>query len=198
MEVFNPFSYIFGSQVLKEDFSELNKCTCYVQGNGQEQNIVHQKNPFKILEDYKDIKKILEKYVNEFISEQFGYRCSFGITTSWLTKLGCGEYVHFHNHKNSLWSGILYFDEYTDMSCPLQFQNPIYPTVPFQIGPYKTNDMFSDIAIKPEHNLLILFPSWLHHYSEHNQEEGRKSLAFNVMPKEVFGMGDSMIQLLRT
>lgn len=196
MEVFNPFSYIFATEVLKEDFSELKKCTCYVRGNSQEQDIVHKKNPLKILEDYVDLKIILEKYSNNFISEQFGYGCDFGITTSWLTELGVGETIHFHNHKNSLWSGVFFFDEYTDKSCALQFQNPIYKTVPFQVGRYKTNDMFTDIAIRPEHNLLVLFPSWIYHYSKPNDEKTRKSLAFNIMPKGIFGLGDSMIELL--
>ena len=55
--------------------------------------------------------------------------------------------------------------------------------------------MCSDIAVKPEHNLLVLFPSWIYHYSNPNEEEVRRSLAFNVMPKGMFGDGDSTLIL---
>ena len=195
MEAFNPFSYIFGTEVIEEDLSELKSNTCFASGNGQETKVESDANTFSILSKYSFSKEILEQYANTFIADNFGYDCDFAITTSWMTTLTVGESVHYHNHKNSIWSGVFYFDEYTNKSCALQFRNPILQTVPFQVGPFKSNDMCSDIGIKPEHNLLVLFPSWIYHYSAVNKEKDRKSLAFNLMPKGLFGSGDSTIVL---
>ena len=51
--------------------------------------------------------------------------------------------------------------------------------------------MISDIAIQPQPNMVIFFPSWIYHYSNPNMEDTRYSLAFNLMPSDEIGGGDS-------
>ena len=63
------------------------------------------------------------------------------------------------------------------------------------MGRTKSNTMTSDICVVPQHNLLILFPSWIIHYSDINQEANRKSLAFNFKPKGGIGLADSTLFL---
>lgn len=190
MEINSPFSYIFGTEIIKEDLSELKKNKVFA--NGMHQSSSQEKiNPFTVLNKYKYSKKILTDYFNKFIQQVFNYECKFAITTSWMTKLGVGESVHHHNHNNSMWSGVFYFDEYTDKSCALSFMNPIQSEIPVTIGKSKFNAMTKDCSIPPKHNLLIFFPSWIYHYSHPNLEKERKSLAFNFMPTGTYGFGDS-------
>ena len=190
MEIISPFSYVFGTEAITEDLSELKTNTCFAHGREQDEH-EYEENPFTILNKYKYSKKILTKYLNEFIKENFNKSCQYKITTSWMTKLGVGERVHPHNHRNSMWSGVFYFDEYTEKSCALSFVNPIQREIPLKLDDYKSNTMTSDVSVEPEHNLLILFPSWLFHYSQPNEEKERKCLAFNFMPKGLIGIGDS-------
>ncbi len=190
MEIITPFSYVFGEEIIPEDLSELKTNNLFANGREQEEK-AYDKNPFLILNEYKYSKKVLTNHFNKFIKEIFNYECQFKITTSWMTKLGVGESVHYHNHLNSLWSGVFYFDEYTENSCALQFRNPIAHTLPLAIGKSKHNVMTKDCAIPPKHNLLIFFPSWIYHYSQPNMEKERKCLAFNFMPKGQIGFGDS-------
>ena len=63
------------------------------------------------------------------------------------------------------------------------------------MGATKNNSMTGDICVVPQHNLLILFPSWIMHYSSTNQEANRKSLAFNFRPKGGIGLADSTLFL---
>tara|TARA_Y100001963_G_scaffold160043_1_gene267372 strand:+ start:4227 stop:4823 length:597 start_codon:yes stop_codon:yes gene_type:complete len=190
MEIISPFSYVFGTEVITEDLSELKTNTCFAHGREQDEH-EYKENPFTILNKYKYSKKILTKYLNEFVKENFNKSCQYKITTSWMTKLGVGERVHPHNHRNSMWSGVFYFDEYTEKSCALNFVNPIQKAIPLKLDDYKSNPMTTDISVQPEHNLLVLFPSWITHYSQPNQEKERKCLAFNFMPKNLIGIGDS-------
>tara|TARA_R100001443_G_scaffold3514_2_gene11047 strand:+ start:1115 stop:1711 length:597 start_codon:yes stop_codon:yes gene_type:complete len=190
MNTFHPFCYPFGYETIKEDLSELKTNKLFANGNQQSRE-KEKSNPFLILDKFKYSKKILTSYANKFLKDVFNYHCKFRITTSWMTQLGFGEEVHYHNHKNSMWSAVFYFDEYTDRSCPLKFRNPIPDTIPYLIGDSKDNPMTKDCAIPPEKNLLVIFPSWIAHYSEPNAEQERKSLAFNLMPCERYGKSDS-------
>ena len=190
MEIISPFSYVFGTEVITEDLSELKTNTCFAHGREQDEH-EYEENPFTILNKYKYSKKILTTYFHEFIKDLFGDSCEYKITTSWMTKLGPGERVHLHNHVNSMWSGVFYFDEYTEKSCALSFLNPIQTEFPLRIKGQKNNAMTTDVSVPPEHNLLIFFPSWIKHYSQPNQEKERRCLAFNFMPKSLIGDGDS-------
>tara|TARA_R100001082_G_C4364752_1_gene161295 strand:+ start:3766 stop:4356 length:591 start_codon:yes stop_codon:yes gene_type:complete len=196
MEIITPFRYIFGSEIINEDLSELKTNNLFVNGRDQEEK-TYDTNPFLILNEYKYSKKVLTNHFNKFIKEVFNYECQFKMTTSWMTKIGIGERVHHHNHLNSMWSCVFYFDEYTEKSCPLKFMNPLRKESPLWIEEegMKENPMNGDCQVQPKHNLLIIFPSWIYHYSDPNQEKERKSLAFNFMPTGNIGMADSQLIL---
>ena len=191
MNLHHPFQYIFGLETVKEDLSELTTNTLFANGRQQETQKTTV-SPFNILDNYAFSKDVLTSYFNKFIKDAFNYQCDFKITTSWMTKLGVGEQVHYHNHVNSMWSAVFYFDEYTEDSCPLLFRNPIPNNFPLHIGKSKDNQMTKDWGVQPEHNLLVIFPSWIFHYSKPNKEKERKSLAFNFMPSTPIGMSDSI------
>ena len=72
-------------------------------------------------------------------------------------------------------------------------KNPIKEEIPLYVKEYKMNPMTCSLEIKPEHNQLVIFPSWMYHFSNLNKEEDRRSLAFNLAPVGEIGDGDSTI-----
>ena len=193
LQIQSPFGYVFGQDFIKEDLSELKSISLIAKGLEQGSYASSfGENPFFILKKYKHSEKILTKYFNKFAKLFYNFDLKFKITTSWAVKLNRGDSVHHHNHRNCLWSGVYYYGNYTDKSCPLYFQNPISQSIPFAIDDVsKRNPMISDIAIQPQTNMVIFFPSWIYHYSNPNMEDTRYSLAFNLMPSDEIGGGDS-------
>ena len=193
LQIQTPFGYVFGQDYVKEDVSELKTISLFANGlNQSSQASSTGENPFFILKKYENTEKILTNYFNKFARTFYNFDIKFKITTSWAVKLRKGESVHHHNHRNCLWSAVFYYGNYTKKSCPLFFQNPINPSIPYQIDDVsQRNPMMSDIAIQPQTNMVIFFPSWINHYSNPNMEHTRYSLAFNLMPAEQIGGGDS-------
>lgn len=191
METMQPFSYLFGSEIIKEDLSELKESDEFV--NSHTQGSQEKAKNFHILRKFPNAEKVLTAHFQKFMDDNFGYPgLKWQITTSWLVKIEKGQSVHYHKHQNSIWSGVFYFGEYTKNTIPLAFRNPIKEAEPFQLGAHMDNRMGSDAAVTPEHNLLICFPSRINHYSRPSEEDKpRYSLAFNLCPTGFYGIGDS-------
>ena len=144
----------------------------------------------RVLTKFPKIEEILLNYFNKISIEVFQYTESFQITTSWITKTKdtCSE---FHHHKHSFYSGVYYFDEYSDDSGSLEFKNPLSSYSDFYLIPKKWSIMTNTSwSISPEKNLLVFFPSYLEHRIVNNKSE-RQSLAFNIVPVGEYGYGDS-------
>ena len=194
LQLKTPFGITFAQDFVKEDMSELKKIKLFAKGNDQGSNRSETgEDPFYILKDYPRSEKILTQYFHKFADSFYNRRVNFKITTSWAVKLTNGESVHQHNHRNCQWSAVFYYGKYTNNSCPLMFTNPIreHSTFLIDAAPNTHNPMITDIAIAPETNKIIIFPSWILHYSQPNRESTRYSLAFNLMPTDSVGMGDS-------
>ena len=194
LQLKTPFGFTFGQDFVTEDLSELKSNRLFAKGSDQGSNSsAYGEDPFYILKRYPYSEKILLKYFHKFSDAFYGCRINFRMTTSWAVKLTRGEAVHHHNHVNCMWSAVYYYGEYTRNSCALSFQNPVRNLNPLAIdgSPNMHNPMNTDISIAPQTNMIIFFPSWIYHYSKPNQETTRYSLAFNVMPSDTIGMGDS-------
>ena len=194
LQLVTPFGFTFGQDLVTEDLSELKSNNLFANGVKQGSNPSSgEENPFYILKKYPHSKEILLKYFYKFSDAFYNRRINFKITTSWAVKLTKGESVHFHNHVNCMWSAVYYYGEYTANSCPLSFQNPIRGLNPLSIDSASGihNPMNTDISVIPQTNMIIFFPSWIYHFSDLNQETTRYSLAFNLMPSDTIGMGDS-------
>tara|TARA_B100001250_G_scaffold408190_1_gene430150 strand:- start:6551 stop:7168 length:618 start_codon:yes stop_codon:yes gene_type:complete len=188
----SPFVYRCGVETLTEDFSELRTCPDYINGTSQGG---HDRGNYRVLEAYPKSEEILTVYVNKFL--QGIYDGEFGITTSWITRLNKGDTITPHCHHNSLYSGILYYGDYDNDVCPLEFQNPITHTMRFcpeGADNPKGLAVHANWLIWPRHNLCALWPSQLTHSAkEHKSNVTRYSLAFNVVPKGHFGHYDSQL-----
>ena len=149
----------------------------------------------RVLEKYPKTKKILLDKFKKIALEDYKYENDFIITTSWFTKTLKDQSSLMHIHKNSFYSGVYYFDDYTDKSAPIIFHSPLHQFYDFDIVPSNWNVQNSTIwKIKPQKNFLLIFPSYLQHSIEKSIENTtRYSLAFNIIPVGEYGLGDSMV-----
>jgi hypothetical protein len=164
-----------------------------------EQNYMYSTDNLNILDSIPELKKILLKYFTEYKNNILKVpEINFDITTSWSMKICKNSYSHVHNHSNSFYSGVLYLTDHPSDSCgELVFYD--FNIIPKQILVVSEdpdsflNDMWS---ISPEKNMLIFFPSYLmHRVSVHYDENPRYSIAFNIIPVDKYGRGDSSVNI---
>jgi len=191
MQAYPLFSSPLITLHLQENLSELKKDVEY--NSNQNASNAYSSKDKNILEKYPKTRKTLLNEFEKIAHESFYYKNNFKITTSWITKIDPGGYAQLHSHKNSFYSGVYYFDEYTPQSSPIEFETPLRSHWDFYIIPREFSIMNSfSWKVPPEKNLLIFFPSYLQHRVLTNQEsKSRYSLAFNIVPVGECGEGDS-------
>ena len=183
---------------IEDDTSELLSCKSYTHSNNQIGDNPDSSNgdSNRVLENYSRIKNILTDTFNKVAFDELNCKNNFIMTTSWITNTGVGEKSQFHNHKNSFYSGVYYFDEtYDENIGDLCFENPLDDFTSFFVNFTSFNYYNSAfVIIKPEPKKLIFFPSYLRHSIGMNlSKKIRKSLAFNFVPVGQYGLGDSFM-----
>ena len=114
---------------------------------------------------------------------------TFEMTTSWMTKTPKGHFSTFHNHSNSMFSGVFYFDDSSDIEF-IDLSTRQFYAVPNQYNDYNCDAYI----IEPKKNMVIFFDSRLYHkVAPNNLDATRYSLAFNFIPTSGIGQGDSQI-----
>ena len=116
------------------------------------------------------------------------------ITTSWFARIKKGGKIHNHNHCNSWYSGLLYFDDDYTNAAPLALENPLAVFNHFDTNndsdPSACPDVYYQII--PQPNKIFFFPSYLKHMSAIQKgDKTRYSLAWNIYPKGKIGHDDS-------
>jgi uncharacterized protein (TIGR02466 family) len=138
-----------------------------------------------VLRHFPELRTLLLRQFYDVKNRVLRYESTeFGIATSWITKTDRDEQSHFHIHKNSLFSGVLYFES-IEGGAAIEFAN--YNLSPRSIDvnrPTERNIYNSNsVRIPVGHNVLLFFPSHLfHRITRHEAEQPRYSLAFNMMP----------------
>lgn len=101
------------------------------------------------------------------------------IGNSWMNRVGVGGAVKSHRHEVSVLSGAFY--PIADKgSTPLIFKSPLQVYKMFE---YTAQETFYNAAMMEtpcEQGSLILFPSWLEHYTEDNTTNNRVTISFNT------------------
>ena len=117
------------------------------------------------------------------------------ITTSWFARIKKGGAIHNHNHTNSWYSGLLYFDDDYTGAAPLALENPTHVFSHFDMialndqAQYRQNAYYEVI---PQPNKLFFFPSYIKHMSGVQlADKTRYSLAWNIYPKGKIGLNNS-------
>ena len=97
--------------------------------------------------------------------------------------------INRHRHTCAFWSGVLYYDEkYHWDPTPLKFESPI----PWSDFNFESPTFSRLLQIQPTTGLCILFPADIYHFTDKiKQDEVRRSLAFNIMPKGLTGIAGS-------
>lgn len=129
---------------------------------------------------------------------------SVKLLQSWISVKDPKQQHLSHYHPNSAISGVYYFDDYETNQGSLVFQrNPIICQLMNQFSP-DYNDTtskngiypWSQFTIRPQKNMLIIFPSWVHHFVSTNESsKERKSLSFNIVPFGVIGSNELTTEL---
>ena len=180
---------IFPSSVyviyLKDDVSEFfNSIIGSVNFGTYGADNPHTVSKFTLLDDYPEMKKLFTDVSLQVLSKVSGVE-KIKMTTSWLTSIKPNTTPIMHRHSNCWFSGVYYFQDspYTG----LEFKNPIERDIDLV-----TKGSLLNWRLQPKKNMLIIFPSYLHHKIEKNTfDEVRHSLAFNVMPDGATGDVDS-------
>jgi uncharacterized protein (TIGR02466 family) len=102
----------------------------------------------------------------------------------WYTIYDSGKNVEEHFHPNSIISGVYY------LKCPDKCGDIIfldnnynYKNYCVNISPLKTFTYPRNFSVAPKEGMILLFPSWLTHKTEHNKsKEDRIMFAFNIVP----------------
>ncbi len=105
------------------------------------------------------------------------------IRNSWMNRVGKGGAVKAHRHEVSVLSGAFY--PIVDKgSTPLIFKSPLHPYKMFEYSAEETKYNANLMEIPCEQGSLILFPSWIEHYTEDNTTENRVTVSFNTSYKK--------------
>ena len=194
MELIPPFSYGFGIEDLDTDLSELDNIDSWTQGSTAGE--FKQNRNSRLLEQYPKVRdKLLERFL-DFNQNYLHINSDFRISTSWSIKLKTGDAIHFHRHRNSFYSGVLYYGTYNEEDiASLCFVNPIGAQLDFYLNDGgDTSPLLDNFSVPPAHNRLVLFPSCIEHWMPAYQgKEDRVSLSFNIVPIGEYGNGDSKI-----
>ena len=133
--------------------------------------------------EFETLWSMIDRSVNHF-HEQQGLIGNVYISSMWFNVNYHGSSNSPHTHPNSIWSGVYYIK--TPENCgSIGFLNPNVSQawiIPKSIMNEKAEDNFlQTLLVKPEKNVLYVFPSWLQHFVDANMsQEERISLSFNT------------------
>jgi uncharacterized protein (TIGR02466 family) len=145
-----------------------------------------------------NLKKYFEDQLNNYAHELLSIdeKSKFYITQSWCNYNQTKTYHHKHWHKNSIFTGVYYFNV---EDCPIFFWRDgiteLFPNYDFtfkQNNAWNGNYQFIDV----EKNKLYLFPSSLPHSVQENKTNTlRISLSFNTFVKGEIGNENDLTSL---
>ena len=139
----------------------------FFKGDAKSSYVAMQEQNPNILDFQKDI---ADKIINKV------YVTNQRMADSWCNIQGRDSTLEWHNHPNSVISGIIFLkcDEH---SSKLVFKNPLTPRPPTAVSPHE-----QIYELTPEKGLLVMWPSYLMHGSggSVNQSDERIVLSFNT------------------
>ena len=162
------FSKVLADDTLKlsDEQYEIIDEVCYslpfkLTGNDKNVNLTSEERDVLKTDKLNFLKRMILDKFNELNNEIFKYDNEFIITTSWFTHTKNDKFGNFHNHSNSMFSGVFYF---TDDNSSIKFQN-FNKNTSFNIIPKEFNVFNSSSwEIKPPKGTILLFPSEVYHY----------------------------------
>jgi hypothetical protein len=122
------------------------------------------------------LKQVFQEEINKYVD-------SYGVIPANISYSWCNKYINNgiivpHKHEMSIVSGV-YYPRILGKSSYLKIKNPCNPFKVNEISVKSTKFNMQEFEIPLEENMLILFPSWVDHYSE-NQSEIKYVISFDT------------------
>jgi uncharacterized protein (TIGR02466 family) len=199
--VFPLFPTTIGAIVADKDLSKLNQIKKLkyneLESPGSTNCFISEDQ--QIFSNFQKEKNIVMSYFNKFKNDVLKYETTeFEVTTSWSTKMLTNSVSHFHAHRNSYYSGIIYL-ETVDRGGEIEFENVGIAPSSFMLNkPTEFNIFnFETFYFTPQKNLIVFFPSYLRHrVKPYLGNDPRYSIAFNIIPIGQYGSKDSSVNIL--
>ena len=147
----------------------------------------------RVLDRWPTLNRTILDCCQQFANEVLGIRDPLRITQSWINRYRPGEYIHQHNHPNSLVSATWYWQlpETAEILFHRHALNSAHTwTMKFDRHGDSASGFAAQItSIRVEEGDLLIWPSYLvHSVPAWNHDEPRYSLSLNAMP-EHWGSG---------
>jgi uncharacterized protein (TIGR02466 family) len=198
------FTCLYTDGNLNDTIKFLDSCQIIDGGKADEYGF-HSKDTYIL--DHKECRPLANfimgaiKYFTKKVM-MYSYE-EYSFSQSWISHKTPGQYHTMHTHPNSLISGVFYYGE-DDPNIPaITFHRPTgainasYLSPKYQLDRRKSEYAWETFSVNHAPGLLLLFPSYiLHSVPVNKSNKVRKSLAFNIMPKEKIGAEDNLTELL--
>ena len=132
------------------------------------------------INEFEDMRKTIEGRVDEYCNDAGLEPVEIG--KSWINHQVQEGYVASHRHELSIVSGA-YYPIVENGSASIVFESPIRTPRMSEIHNKATNFTADKMEFEPKSGMLILFPSWLYHYSLPNKTDKRITISFNTFHK---------------
>ena len=139
----------------------------------QVENLLH-------INEFAEMKTVIEERLTEYCDDA-GFE-PVEIGKSWINHQVQEGYVASHRHELSIVSGA-YYPIVEEGSAPIVFDSPIRTPRMAEIHNKATDFTANNMEFEPKSGMLILFPSWLYHYSLPNKTAKRITISFNTYHK---------------
>ena len=131
-------------------------------------------------EEWTEVVSFIKEFSALMIDDAYHGACGYGLSSVWSTIYPKSAYVPEHVHSNSMLSGVYYAK--TPENCGnIIFKDPswITKTMVFLRNSYPPNMTNYELGV--EEGLMVLFPSWLPHYTTKNEsDDDRIIVSFNI------------------
>jgi uncharacterized protein (TIGR02466 family) len=156
-------------------------------------DIAQRTEDVHVLADFPEIRDALIAATMDYsVKVLQQYQLPLAMTTSWITRTRPGGFSARHHHSNSWLSGVWYPEASSTITFTSPMRSTILPNEPAEYNIYNAEAW----TIRPESNMLVIFPSYLQHQIDLNDTDDiRYSLAFNTFPVSTFGVGDSTLRV---
>jgi uncharacterized protein (TIGR02466 family) len=164
-----------------------------IQNFGEKLNFVSQNKQILEFKELSNLKLLIQHYVDYFIKNILLINDTFIITDSWTTRTPPSHVHHEHEHNNSIFSGVYYY-EVPGGDLEFSFERQFSKEFNFNYS-YKGFNMInaSSWKISPKQGSIIIFPSWLKHSVTKNLGNiDRRVIAFNTFVSGKLGSDDEL------
>lgn len=119
----------------------------------------------------------IEYHINMF-AKYLGIKEVY-LSNNWFNVMEKDGIVKPHRHEGSVISGA-YYIRAPEGSAKLHFVNPLIPFKMTEVYSFETEYNKTSQNVECLEDLMVLFPSWLEHFTDSNNGENRTVISFNT------------------